>query len=368
MYFFTCIQNSRPLPPASLDYLKRGIQFANQPHDFIDAFTCVADTTSNIPVALASSFFIDPINFTVLHDSKSHSHFDLDGSVYLKSKVALVPSVNNERIVLANVEAKRVLPPVDWILNCGGRVTCLDWCPTGIEKPWTKRQYLAIATSKTGLVERSGVRVDGTHFFQIWDMGILLTESINGKCSIPAPQLAFCIQHPGQSVLSLKWCPRGAYTPPSKIGLIAACCSDGSIVVVAVPDPENVPQHYRGSVLAISFIFRYCDSVFTPSCLSWSVTASRVLLGSGTTEGVTLVWDFSSLSFENANISVPPDSTLNDFIFDSPVMSLDFKPSPGQENELATLDIFGTVHVWDIRNSKAPITGTILSCGIIFCF
>eukprot|EP00887_Chlorella_sp_A99_P006678 scaffold3.g6678.t1 len=149
----------------------------------------------------------------------------------------------------------------DLVLNAGGPVWALDWCPAAVELPAAGPSSSgdddAGGSTSGGTVEYLAVGCHPQHA-QINQIGKL----IRGRCSIqlwevwhphqPAalvcrPRLALALVHDGGLAWHCRWCPRagladslgadgGAVLP--RLGLLAVALGDGTLRVWAVPQPR----------------------------------------------------------------------------------------------------------------------------------
>ncbi|KAJ7420749.1 general transcription factor IIIC subunit 2 [Pitangus sulphuratus] len=117
----------------------------------------------------------------------------------------------------------------------------MEWCPTpeGSAAP----QYVAVSCHRSMEETHS---VAGLHtgpaLLQLWDLGVLQPE----QGSPDKAGLAYAIAADHGCVWDMKFCPSGAWEPPttarthpqmSRLGLLAAAFSDGRVVVYALPHP-----------------------------------------------------------------------------------------------------------------------------------
>ncbi|OWK51190.1 General transcription factor 3C polypeptide 2 [Lonchura striata] len=124
----------------------------------------------------------------------------------------------------------------------GGPVWAMEWCPTpeGSAAP----QYVAVSCHRSMEETHS---VSGLHsgpaLLQLWHLGTLQME----QGSPNKARLAYAIAADYGCVWDMKFCPSGAWEPPtaarmypqmSRLGLLATAFSDGRVVVYALPHPE----------------------------------------------------------------------------------------------------------------------------------
>lgn len=157
----------------------------------------------------------------------------------------------------------------DVILNAGGPVWAMDWCPALI--PATSQGpggesssdsasqhsvcHLALGCHPHGSPpHRIGEPVAGPNCIQLWEVASLAAEA--GKrgnaTSITHPRLVLGIAHDAGVTWHCRWCPTRAATdmeapalgavPPSRLGLLAAALGDGSLRVWAVPHPRLISR------------------------------------------------------------------------------------------------------------------------------
>ncbi|NWH37500.1 TF3C2 factor, partial [Chloropsis hardwickii] len=124
----------------------------------------------------------------------------------------------------------------------GGPVWAMEWCPTpeGSAAP----QYVAVSCHRSMEETHSVSELhSGPALLQLWDLGTLQME----QGSPNKARLAYAIAADYGCVWDMKFCPSGAWEPPtaarmhpqmSRLGLLAAAFSDGRVVVYALPHPE----------------------------------------------------------------------------------------------------------------------------------
>ena len=122
---------------------------------------------------------------------------------------------------------------------CGGAIQSAVWCPMPMPmvdvKVEERDQYLAVSVFKDEDMYRSPSQCpfESKYAVQIWNCGKLR----NSIAAHTAPSLELLLAHSFGRVWSLAWCPSGCYDE-SRLGVLAAACSDGSVRVFSVPHPH----------------------------------------------------------------------------------------------------------------------------------
>lgn len=134
---------------------------------------------------------------------------------------------------------------------CGGPIHSVAWCPTPIETSTNhveRDQYLAVSAFKEEDRFRSSTQssFSSKYVIQIWNCGKLRNQE---SPTIP-PRLELCITHEFGRIWSLVWCPSGCYND-SRLGLLAAACSDGSVQLFSIPKPNALQLEERYFIIVI---------------------------------------------------------------------------------------------------------------------
>ncbi|KAK4054594.1 hypothetical protein OIV83_001088 [Microbotryomycetes sp. JL201] len=199
-------------------------------------------------------------------------------------------------IALVHAGQPFALERPSFILNVGGMISGLDWCPQP-DSNKARPDYLAIATlSAPGSAIASSAQTKPS-CLQIWQ---LKAGADDAKSSASHLRLRFgmCIEH---EVLDLKWCPQGGTEPYDSsnthrsIGTIACVLSNGTIAIFLVPQPETVGvddnEHY--------FLARPVRELRLPDTtvvsLAWG---SHTRIAGGCENGYVAVWDLIETDVE----------------------------------------------------------------------
>ena len=128
---------------------------------------------------------------------------------------------------------------------CGGPILSAAWCPMPFvfhETSVKRDQYLALGTLKDEhrFYGAAKAHFSSNYLIQIWNCGPLS----NVEASSVSPKLEFGIAVPYGRVWGLEWCPSGCFDD-SRIGVLAAACSDGTVRLISVPNPSTLSQPTR---------------------------------------------------------------------------------------------------------------------------
>ena len=174
----------------------------------------------------------------------------------------------------------RGMEALDVVLNAGGPVWGLDWCPSGTGSSSTsgasseaaaaaaaEEDYLAVACHPADAPHHViGTAVQGPACIQIWALSNPSRQQQSGEQqqqqqqqqqpqdSLPTPRMALALAHDGGLTWHCQWCPDAALADKPatssigggdtlpRLGLLAAALGDGSLRVWAVPHPAAAAQ------------------------------------------------------------------------------------------------------------------------------
>ncbi|NXQ48118.1 TF3C2 factor, partial [Catharus fuscescens] len=262
----------------------------------------------------------------------------------------------------------------------GGPVWAMEWCPTpeGSAAP----QYVAVSCHRSMEETHSVAGLhSGPALLQIWDLGVLHTE----QGSPSKARLAYAIAADYGCVWDMKFCPSGAWEPPtaarthpqmSRLGLLAAAFSDGRVVVYALPHPGalhhakttqvkdgSLHKHLICKVQCIATLqvgsiqagnASECGQCFS---LSWMPSKPHHHLAAGFYDGTVAVWNLLTKSVLQC---VPqPDASLKLYPFqcflahDHAVRSIEW--CKADSNFLVTVGSDRKIKFWDLRRLYEPI-------------
>ncbi|PVD32063.1 hypothetical protein C0Q70_07490 [Pomacea canaliculata] len=233
----------------------------------------------------------------------------------------------------------------------GGRIWGMEWCPQG--HSGVSRQVIAVTT----MADVDSVLMkslwEGLGLIQFWDAGTL-------NCRAPPDchtlELAFCIAHDYGHVLSMCWCPEGAFDSGNpeesffqRLGLLAAACSDGNIRIY-----RRAPK-----VLApCRVFFGHHDAV---TSIDWSTSVA--------TQFVTGSWDRSVKVWDTKNaksfiFAMPGPSEAGSTI--GPVRQV-LLSSPSYYNLIVADEVFsrlcrGHCKGFDLSDGLTDTNAWILNC------
>ncbi|NXB57926.1 TF3C2 factor, partial [Struthidea cinerea] len=262
----------------------------------------------------------------------------------------------------------------------GGPVWAMEWCPTpeGSAAP----QYVAVSCHRSMEETHS---VSGLHsgpaLLQLWGLGVLQTE----QGSPNRARLAYAIAADYGCVWDMKFCPSGAWEPPttarthpqmSRLGLLAAAFSDGRVVVYALPHPGalhhakttqvkdgSLHKHLICKVQCIATLqvgsiqagnASECGQCFS---LSWMPSRPHHHLAAGFYDGTVAVWNLLTKSL--LQCVHQPDASLKLYPFrcflahDHAVRSIEW--CKADSNFLVTVGSDRKIKFWDLRRLYEPI-------------
>ncbi len=226
----------------------------------------------------------------------------------------------------------------DVVLNAGGPVWGLDWCPAGTGSSSSDgsagseataaaaaaESYVAVACHPADAAHHViGTAVQGPACIQIWAVSNPVRSQQPGEQQqqqqqqqqqdgLTPPRMALALAHDGGLTWHCQWCPDAALadSPTSsssdgdalpRLGLLAAALGDGSLRVWAVPQPTAAaaqlgPQSGAAAgplVLSLPPVAAVSSAALggsTPSVIDWLPTAPYDLLAVGCWDGSVAVF------------------------------------------------------------------------------
>ncbi|KAL4458983.1 hypothetical protein ABPG75_013848 [Micractinium tetrahymenae] len=221
---------------------------------------------------------------------------------------------------------------MDVLLNAGGPVWAMDWCPAGTQAGAAAGPtYLALGChpleSQQNVI---GTEVRGPACIQLWELSHpeqqaqqqaqqqqqqqqqqQTPQQQQQQGGLALPRLALALAHDGGVTWCCKWCPDpGLADEPAavlagsalpRLGLLAAALGDGSIRVWAVPRPQAVAaqaaqqqQQQQGGPLVLSLPPVAAASSAAlggsmPNVVDWLSAAPHDLLAVGSWDGSVAV-------------------------------------------------------------------------------
>ncbi|SGY21577.1 BQ5605_C016g08254 [Microbotryum silenes-dioicae] len=185
------------------------------------------------------------------------------------------------------------------ILNAGGPVSGLAWCPRPDPAPST--EYLAVSCFCSAEATLKMTKVPGPTMIQIWsldtsdpsDISLVTSSSAEAQMNF---EMALCVDQ--GDAWELKWCPRGGDRTKlmdhdeteESLGLLGGVFEDGSLAVFTVPNPvEARKQHKMMKTLYLAakptLRMELPDTKCT--CFDW---ASYETIVAGCNNGWVAVW------------------------------------------------------------------------------
>ncbi|KAG0281143.1 hypothetical protein BGZ95_006442 [Linnemannia exigua] len=226
-----------------------------------------------------------------------------------------------------------------YILNAGFSVWAMDWCPlpSNDKEGEANMDYVAIGgfpdTAENCIARDQlyplGKQDAHPNMIQIWSINCNTNDQGELQGS-PQTYLALCILHSYGAVFDLKWCPTGGHMDAgssngdlTRLGILAATFSDGTIRIFSVPEPKSLRAHLgivtpEGSTPEPVYIeypepyatIRMGDICFM--CINWG-TSER--LAAGLTNGTIAVWDAKLMLSQTKETLAEKDSEYLDPIY-----------------------------------------------------
>uniref|UniRef100_A0A8C4J238 General transcription factor 3C polypeptide 2 n=1 Tax=Dromaius novaehollandiae TaxID=8790 RepID=A0A8C4J238_DRONO len=257
----------------------------------------------------------------------------------------------------------------------GGPVWALEWCPA--PEGSAASQYVAVYCHRSMDETHS---VAGLHggpaLLQLWSLGTLQPE----EGSANKAGLAYGVAADHGCVWDMKFCPSGAWEPPtasrkhpqmSRLGLLAVAFSDGKVVLYSLPHPEALQTCKRtqpppAPVQAVQCVATLqvgsiqagnaseCGQCFS---LSWMPSKPHHHLAAGFYDGTVAIWNLPTQSLLQRVRQ--PDGSLKLYPFrcflahDHAVRSIEW--CKADSNFLVTAGNDRKIKFWDLRRLYEPI-------------
>ncbi|NXK57186.1 TF3C2 factor, partial [Chauna torquata] len=262
----------------------------------------------------------------------------------------------------------------------GGPVWAMEWCPT--PEGSAAAQYVGLYCHKSMDETHS---VAGLHrgpaLLQLWSLGTLQEGSAHKA------GLAYAVAADHGCVWDMKFCPSGAWEPPStsrkhpqmsRLGLLAVAFSDGSVVLYALPHPGALQSCKRtqvkvqgcGSRLSLCLQV-HCTTTLqvgsiqagSPSecgqcfSLSWMPSKPHHHLAAGFYDGTVAIWNLLTKSLLQRVCQSDGSFKLYPFqcflAHDHAVRSIEW--CKANSNFLVTAGNDRKIKFWDLRRLYEPI-------------
>ncbi|NXJ86080.1 TF3C2 factor, partial [Trogon melanurus] len=270
---------------------------------------------------------------------------------------------------------------LDMSFFVGGPVWAMEWCPSpeGSAAPQYVALYCHSHMEETHSM--AGLHV-GPTMLQLWGLGVLRHE----QGAADKARLAYAIVADHGCVWDIKFCPSGAWEPPgtarkhpqmSRLGLLAAACSDGKVVLYSLPHPSALQRSKATQVKAQGC--DQCPSLGQAQCvatlqvgsiqagnasecgqcfsLSWMPSKPHHHLAAGFYDGTVAVWNLLTKSL--LQCVRQPDASLKLYPFrcftahDHAVRSIEW--CKADSNFLVTAGSDRKIKFWDLRRPYEPI-------------
>ncbi|XP_059140419.1 general transcription factor 3C polypeptide 2-like [Physella acuta] len=244
----------------------------------------------------------------------------------------------------------------------GGPVWALEWCPLpeGVES----EQFFAVALDLTAdeKLPSTTNTSSGRGIVQIWSAGVLKNEKdCTGDLSIK-----YCIAHESGYCVSMSWCPGRCYDEEEhedgslrRLGLLAVACSDGSVLVYSLPQPNTLEaQHSKDISIyypspAVTLVPNSQTGCGPCLCTAWQQGGNHEQIVAGYGRGNIFVWDLVSKS----PLLRVNDTTLRPlqcFKFNTEgILSCTWNPQV--PSSFATSSFDGSFCQWDTNMTYMPV-------------
>ncbi|GAB0185204.1 general transcription factor 3C polypeptide 2 [Grus japonensis] len=262
----------------------------------------------------------------------------------------------------------------------GGPVWAMEWCPS--PEGSAASQYVALYCH--GSMEETHSMAGlhgGLALLQLWGLGTLQQE----QGSADKAGLAYAVAADHGCVWDMKFCPSGAWEPPtaarkhpqmSRLGLLAVAFSDGKVVLYSLPHPGALQRSKRTQVKDGSFHKHVickvqciatlqvgsiqagnvseCGQCFS---LSWMPSKPHHHLAAGFYDGTVAIWNLLTKSL--LQCVHQPDGSLKLYPFrcflahDHAVRSIEW--CKADSNFLVTAGSDRKIKFWDVRRLYEPI-------------
>uniref|UniRef100_A0A3P9I9F1 General transcription factor IIIC, polypeptide 2, beta n=1 Tax=Oryzias latipes TaxID=8090 RepID=A0A3P9I9F1_ORYLA len=265
----------------------------------------------------------------------------------------------------------------DMVLFTGGPVWALEWCPTPDGAPC--RQYVAVACH-AGMDDLHPVTrtSSGPGLVQLWDCGEL---EYNCRPDSP-PALVYGLAQDKGFIWGLKWCPSGAWEPPSsnrkasvlpRLGLLAVASSSGVVSIYSLPHPDALlasnrltsSENNRPPVFkADAVVTLKLGAIKAPRhesglvlSLDWLPQKPHDVMAVGFYDGVVGLWDLTTKAAllrvreADRSLSLLPHRCF--LAHDHAVRALAF--CPASRHLLATAGEDRHLKMWDLRRLCDPL-------------
>ena len=216
---------------------------------------------------------------------------------------------------------------LDFVLNAGGPVWAMDWCPADVTLPTEQAgssngsslgarvQYLAVGSHPWhAQANQIGRLVKGRCVLQLWEV----SHPLQAVPHLRLPHLALALAHDGGLAWHCRWCAcpeladrltdsssstrddggsggslDGAALP--RLGLLAAALGDGSLRVWSVPQPNSLRQRLTAdqppvvSLQEVALLGSECLTGSLPAVVEWLPAPPHDLLLVGCWDGTVAV-------------------------------------------------------------------------------
>ncbi|GLV42503.1 uncharacterized protein CBL_03240 [Carabus blaptoides fortunei] len=260
---------------------------------------------------------------------------------------------------------------------CGGPVWSLAWAPTPVDLEVD--QILAVSIHKNpDKTYKMSQTYSGAETIQFWNFGALK----NTIQLTTLPSLEFCLLHDHGMIWHMEWCPSGCYDEEDskglrRMGLLAAACSDGNIVIYSVHFPNKLKECNGPKMIKPKEMFKLIVQKppeqklglwdFQATKLSWTKAAGHNIIAGGYSNGMVCLFNLQTdspicKSEEDGVTILTPYLTFHPHC--AVITALCLYPLDGGARWLVSGSWDRSCKYWDLKDISGPITA-YLKRGLI---
>uniref|UniRef100_A0A1B6LWK2 C2H2-type domain-containing protein n=1 Tax=Graphocephala atropunctata TaxID=36148 RepID=A0A1B6LWK2_9HEMI len=239
------------------------------------------------------------------------------------------------------------------VMFAGGPVWACAWASV----PDTEdRQYLAVASHPNmDMTHEMAAVYSYPSILQVWAVGRLINCLPRPESEdLPVPKFLMGIAHSRGAVWSLQWCPSGCYDD-TRLGLLAAACSDGSVALYSIPHNQPTSEHTIYEMEPVMELKLGCEMMSQCKCIDWHGVAPHSTIVGGFANGMVALWDLQTTSplLREGNV-IYPFKVFEAHL--SAVTAVSLSPTPDTTGtHLMTASLDRATKFWRLDDTTAPI-------------
>uniref|UniRef100_A0A8D8V4I2 General transcription factor 3C polypeptide 2 n=3 Tax=Cacopsylla melanoneura TaxID=428564 RepID=A0A8D8V4I2_9HEMI len=244
-------------------------------------------------------------------------------------------------------------------LFCGGPVWAMAWAPQPFSQVRSD-EYLALAAQPDmNQSHEKNIPHSYKSLIQLWKFPQM--SCLDPVDELQEPRIILGIAHEEGAVWDLQWCPSGGYIENERLGLLAAACSSGRVLVFAVPWHSSGADHI---VLLEPVLTLQLDETNSTPCyhVAWKPNTPHELMYVGYGDGYVAV--FNIQSYMNPMLQLKDKVILPINMFQAHQTEILTLSLTSCKNTclLLTCGNDRMTKVWDVTDTSCPIQsmGTIL--------